>query len=154
MLAGITRVGSVFLLSVASSVHLEVSLLPRSSTKLGSCLLVLSASSFGPVVPMRDHARLESLAFAFGAACSGSVFKLSVTDRAHLGASLLVHESARADSALSVSGFMQLGPPTLLQRFARLGSAASPAGQCRLGSVVLALGSATLDSLLPVKKLA
>lgn len=158
LLPGLSRAGSVFVLSVIDRVLLGFSLLVRSCGCLGSGPSMVDASALGSLTFLKSFTCLSFVLLVVGLSRVGFVSLLSAIDKVHFDPSSLIQSFAHLDSLVLVLDFATVGSPALLRSpvcpdsalpmldFSKMESGMSLRSSLRVGLLLLTTGSSWVGS--------
>ena len=158
LLPGLSRAGSVFVLSVIDRVLLGFSLLVRSCGCLGSGPSMVDASALGSLTFLKSFTCLSFVLLVVGLSRVGFVSLLSAIDKVHFDPSSLIQSFGHLDSLVLVLDFATVGSPALLRSpvcpdsalpmldFSKMESGMSLRSSLRVGLLLLTTGSSWVGS--------
>ena len=145
---GLSRPGSVSLLSVVASTNLESSSTARTHAHLGFPPSALDFMNLGFFMLPRQLCRMGLTSLLLGLACLGFVFSPLVVSCSHLGPLASLRSSARFDLPAPAPRYGHTGLALSSRAVQRSGSISSISGLSRPGVLLLAPDPTHLESLL------
>ena len=141
---GLTRLGLVFSLPVASSAILGFSSSPRSIGKPGSATFVPGMSQMDSLFFLRSSARFGFQVLVCGLTCLGLVFVLLVAERVCLEPLSFLRSFAQVDLAILTLDFASIESFPFVRSCSNLESAVFVSGFANTGSPSLALSEISM----------
>ena len=120
---GLSRVGSVFFLSVVAAANLGLPLSVQSPARPGSGMPAVRCAAVGSPSLLRHHARPEAFASTVGLARAGFVFSLPAISHGLLGPLMSLRSTGRSGLLAFAMGSVHSDFSTSFRSMARLGFA-------------------------------
>ena len=142
---GLSRIGSVFALSVIDNAMTGSFSLMRSAAHLEPVSLILDFLHLGSLLSVHQFARVDFATLCFGLVRLGFAFAPSVIDTTLLGSSVLIRSFARLDSVVLIPDYENPDFVVLFRSSSQLELALSVSGKATSSSSLSLLDFASTD---------